>query len=367
MLAERIISADSHTIEPQNLWLDALGAKYGEDTPRVVNGYQGQEGLFFFTGKQYARFKEQDQKTVEAGTPDAGWDPVDRVAFQKKAGIDAEVLYPTMGLSILHSSNRPGYRDVVRDCCRVYNDWLVEFIAHDPKRLLGAAMIPMDDVGFSVGELSRVARRGLKTPMIHASPPEGCPPYRDRIYDRFWASAEEMGLPVTLHIVTGRIPDPMACHSHAEWEEGPNMFLSTWEEIPHVLAADFIFGKILDRFPRLKVVTAELELSWIPNFMRRIDMIQGVYSNRLQLPRLALRASDYMKTRIWHGLIDEKGGIAAVPEIGVDQVVWGSDFPHTISVGVETRKALDHLFEGVAPDDRRKLVAANAAALFGLS
>ncbi|MGH9335785.1 MAG: hypothetical protein ACRD21_18785 [Vicinamibacteria bacterium] len=175
-MTERIISADSHTIEPQNLWLDALGDKYGDDTPRVVDGFQGQEGLFFFTGKQYARFKEQDQKTADAGTPDAGRDPAARVDFQQKAGLEAEVLYPTLGLSILHSSNRADYRGVVRDASRVYNDWLGDFIAYDPKRLLGAAMIPMDDVDWAVFELTRAVKRGHRTPMIHAAPPEGSPP-----------------------------------------------------------------------------------------------------------------------------------------------------------------------------------------------
>jgi predicted TIM-barrel fold metal-dependent hydrolase len=363
---ERVISADSHTIEPEDLWLRALGKKHGEETPRVVEGHAGNPGLFFYTGKQYARFKEQDEKTAAAGTPGAGRDPAARVAFQKKAGLEGEVLYPTLGLSILHSSNRADYRGVVRDASRVYNDWLAEFISHDRKRLIGAAMIPMDDPEWALHELERTVALGHRTAMIHAAPPEGSPPYRDRIYDRFWAVAQEAGVPITLHIVTGRIPDPLACHTRAEWEEGPNLFLATWEEIPHVLASDFIFGKILDRFPLLKVVTAELEISWLPNFMRRLDMIQGVYSNRLQLPSLDLRASDYVRTRIWHGLIDEKGGIPAIAEVGVDQVVWGSDFPHTISVGVETREALDDLFSAVSPPDRAKLVAENAARLFGL-
>ena len=66
---ERIISADSHTIEPEDLWLRALGKKHGEETPRVVEGHAGNPGLFFYTGKQYARFKEQDEKTAAAGTP----------------------------------------------------------------------------------------------------------------------------------------------------------------------------------------------------------------------------------------------------------------------------------------------------------
>jgi predicted TIM-barrel fold metal-dependent hydrolase len=95
-------------------------------------------------------------------------------------------------------------------------------------------------------------------------------------------------------------------------------------------------------------------------------MVQGVYSNRLQLPSLDFRASDYIRTRVWHGLIDEKGGVPAIAEIGADQVVWGSDFPHTISVGVETKEALDGLFAGVSSKDRAKLVSENAARLFGL-
>ncbi len=361
-----IISADSHTLEPPDLWLNALENKHGDDTPRVVDAYEGTEGPFFFTGKQYARFEEQQEKAAQAGTPDAGFDPAARIEFQNKTGIVAEVLYPTLGLSILHSSNRPGYRHVVRDASRVYNDWLGEFIAYDPERLIGSSMIPMDDIDWAVAELERTAKMGFKTPMIHAAPPDGCPPYRDKNYDRFWAAAQEMDLAVTLHIVTGRVPDPMACHTVAEWEEGPNMFLDTWEEIPHVVATDFIFGTILDRFPKLRIVTAELELSWIPNFMRRIDMVQGVYSNRLQLPQLEMKASDYLKTRIWHGLIDEEASVPVIPELGVDQVVWGSDFPHTISVGAETASTLVTLFKGIATADQDKLVAGNAAKLFGL-
>ena len=277
------------------------------------------------------------------------------------------MLYPTLGLSILHSSNRTDYRHVVRAASRVYNDWLAEFIAHDPKRLIGSAMIPMDDVGWAVEELERVAKMGFRTPMIHAAPPEGCPPYRDKIYDPFWALAEEMELPITLHIVTGRIPDPMACHTVREWEEGPNMFLDTWEEIPHVLATDFIFGTILDRFPRLDVVTAELELSWIPNFMRRIDMVQGVYSNRLQLPKLQMKASDYLKTRVWARSHRRAGGRSRQLRARSRPGRLGiRTFPHTISLGAETGETLLRLLDGVEPADQEKLVAENAVKLFRL-
>lgn len=362
----RIISADSHTLEPPDLWLRALGDKFGDETPRVVESHRGVSGPFFFTGKQYARFEEQQEKAARAGTPDAGHDPAARVSFQQRVGVSAEILYPTLGLSLMHSSNRDDYRDIVREASRVYNDWLYEFCSHDPARLIGAAMIPMDDVPWAVAELERTAKMGFRTPMIHAAPPSGSPPYRDPVYDPFWSAAQALELPVTLHIVTGRVPDPMACHTPAEWEQGPDMFLDTWEEIPHVLASDFIFGTILDRFPRLSIVTAELELSWLPNFMRRIDMVQGVYSNRVQLPPLEMKASDYLKTRIWHGLIDEREGVGVVKELGSQQVVWGSDFPHSISVGIDTEKTLSELFSDLTADERTRLAYANSASLFGI-
>ncbi len=79
-----------------------------------------------------------------------------------------------------------------------------------------------------------------------------------------------------------------------------------------------------------------------------------------------MKASDFLKTRIWHGLIDEEASIPVIAELGADQVVWGSDFPHTISVGAETGATLAALFEGIAPADQNKLVADNSAKLFGL-
>jgi predicted TIM-barrel fold metal-dependent hydrolase len=98
--------------------------------------------------------------------------------------------------------------------------------------------------------------------------------------------------------------------------------------------------------------------------MRRIDMVQGVYSNRLQLPKLELKASDYLKTRIWHGLIDDEASVPVISELSVDRVVWGSDFPHTISLGAETASTLTTLFAGIAPADQDRLVAGNAVELF---
>ena len=144
--------------------------------------------------------------------------------------------------------------------------------------------------------------------MIHCRAPEGCPPYRDPIYDRFWAAANAAGAPVTLHILTGRVLDPLILartfQTPEEHQENPGLWVELINELQPVLANDFIFGGILDRFPQLKLVCSEFEMSWVPGFMARLDQIEEI-APRLYLPQLEMRASDYMRTRIWHGFIND--------------------------------------------------------------
>jgi predicted TIM-barrel fold metal-dependent hydrolase len=364
-MAYDIISADSHVLEPYTLWQDALGDRFGDRTPRLVNERFGEAGRFFFTGNQYWKLKRYEEEAQAAGTPKAGYDPAERVRFQTDAKITAEVMNPTVMLPIMNASNQAENRAMVQAAAMAYNDWLLEFCSYNLTRLWPVAAIPMDDVAWALKELDRTIKKGARTAMIHSVYPEGCPPYRDRVYDPFWARCQEAGIPITLHIITGRIPDPLFAYKKEDQENGPNAMLSTYEEIPHTLANEFIFGTIFDRFPRLKVITGELELSWIPHFMKRVDMMQGVFSDRLSLPKLAMPASDYMRTRVWHGLIDDKFGLNGLDLIGDSQVCWGSDFPHSIAIGKDAQAEVDQVLAGVPKPKRQRLLADNVRQLFG--
>jgi predicted TIM-barrel fold metal-dependent hydrolase len=257
-------------------------------------------------------------------------------------------------------------RVVVRAAARAFNDWIAEFCTYDPKRLLGIAMIPMDDPDWAEAELRRVAGKGLRGAIIHLMPPEGCAPYRDELYDRFWATAQDLDIPITLHIITGRIPDPLHVHTKEEQGDVPRMQLSLMYEVMNELANEFIFGGILDRFPKLKLICSEFEISWIPNFMWRIDQMQDDFGHRLSLPKLKMKASDYMKQRIWHGIIDDPFAVDAIRSIGIDRVLWGSDFPHVRSIGLDAQDRLKGIFEGLSEVEQQKLVAGSVAALYGI-
>jgi predicted TIM-barrel fold metal-dependent hydrolase len=371
---QHVISADSHVYEPHDLWWKVLGPRFGDRTPRALDVYQGQPGKFFYSGYQgcpVARLREHNSRDTEAAAVEAaeqglgacGYDPAVRVRFQEEAGLAAEVMNPTSMLSILRNPEA----QVLQACAEVFNDWEAEFVSHDPQRLIGVGVIPMHDVDWAVKELERILHQGLVSPMIPCQVPEGCPPYRNAIYDHFWAAASAAGAPVTLHILTGRALDPLilarTLQAPEEGHENPGLWVDLSNEIQPVLANDFIFGGILDRFPQLQLVCSEFEMSWVPGFMARLDQIE-VIAPRLHLPRLKMRASDYMRTRVWHGFIDDTAAVYSIPYVGVSQVLWGSDFPHTRSIGLEAQSTLSQQLASLSHEDQEKVVGGNAAHVF---
>lgn len=366
---KRVISGDSHVREPVDLWWNALGSKFGERTPRLLIEHQGRKGRFFYTGfpgrhvTRIGDIEAEQKERIDDELAKAGYLPEARVKFQEQAAVDAEVLNPTVMTSIIQSE----HLDVVRACAEVYNDWIAGFSSYDPKRLIGIGVTPLDDVNWAVRELERVRRKGLRGVFIHAEPPPGYPPYREPVYDRFWAAAQDLDVPLTLHIITGRVADPLLYyHTPKEHEETPRGLLALFYEVMAPLANEFIFGRILDRFPRLKILCSEFEISWIPCFMWRLDQMQGALRSLVKLAKLNMTASDYMRTRIWHGTIDDPYAKDAIRVIGVDQVLWGSDFPHIRSIGLEAHDTIARLYEGMPPADVDKLITGNVAKLYNL-
>ena len=373
----KLISADSHVMEPPDLWWNALGSKLGERTPRPLDEFKGEKGSFFYSGylgSPVQRIRVPLSSETEAAAYEAqemgmgavGYDPEVRVKFQLEAGIDAEVMNPTTMLGLMRNPDGP----VLQACSEVYNDWMAEFVSHSPQRLIGISVIPMDDIDWAVDELARTLNRGLKGPMVNCQAPEGCPPYRDPVYDKFWAAAEEAGAPITMHIITGRVMDALILarlgQTPEETSANPGLWIDLFIEAQTVLANDFIYGGILDRFPNLKLLCSEFEVSWIPGFMSRLDQLDDV-APRLNLPKLNMRASEYMKTRVFHGFIDDSAAELAIPYVGVDRILWGSDFPHIRSMGLDAKSTLYQQLQTFSEEDQAKLVGENAVKVFDLN
>lgn len=368
MKFERVISGDSHVREPVNLWWDVMGSKYGDRTPRPLTEHRGRKGKFFFSGQRVSKYGVSETP-ADQRTPDedmlirSGFDPDVRLEFQKRAGLAAEVIYPSICAQIMTAEDS----EIAQVSCQVYNDWIAEFCSRDRKRLVGTSVIPVHDIDWAVAELRRTAKKGLRGCLVNVTPPPTAKPYVDRAYDKLWAACEELDQPVILHIITGQEIDPLVYfHDEEQYKEAPRAMFRVWNEIQGTLGNDFIFGGILDRFPKLKVLCGEYELSWLPHFMYRLDQVQDDFSDYIKLPPLKQKASDYLRTRIFHGMIDDPDAQVAFAEIGYSQVLWGSDFPHVRSIGIETHSRLGDMLGNLPADAQQQIVGANASRLFNI-
>ena len=136
---DTMISADSHILEQPDMWEKPLRAKYGDDVPHCFNEFNGETGRFWYSGRQVLRLGgADDEHRHDDMLRRAGFEPEPRVEFQKKAQVEAEVLYPTFMMVVMQAKHHAA----LKASSEVYNDWLREYFSYDAQRLWGVAVIP---------------------------------------------------------------------------------------------------------------------------------------------------------------------------------------------------------------------------------
>ena len=214
MSSYRIISSDDHVFETPDLWTSRMEPKFRDRAPRVVRKEDrgdwwvcdGLQIVGSWSGAQAGkRFEEPENlsnvDTLENVRP-GGYIPDEHVKDMDIDKVDVSIIYPTVGL-ILYSVPDS---ELLTSIFRTYNDWIAEFCVSYPNRLKGIAMLNIDDIQSGLKELERCANMGLVGAMITVYPPE------DRAYDSpeyepLWAAAQDLEMPLSLHIGTNR-PGP---------------------------------------------------------------------------------------------------------------------------------------------------------------
>ena len=363
----RVISADSHVIEPADLWTSRIEQRYRDRAPHVIKEFRGVEGDFFLAeglrpfpvsglavaGVDPKDYGEKMLAGYEAVRP-SGWDPVERVRDQEVDGVEAEVLYTSLGM-MLYGIEDGGLRAA---CFRAYNDWLAEFCRHDPSRFAGIGLIPMDDVEDAVSEVKRSADLGLKGGMIWGAPPADRP-YDDPSWDPLWAAAQDTGLPLSLHILTEREDGGIS---------GPSV-MKAYPSLPHRLErsiSDLIFGGALERFPRLRIISAENDIGWIAHYLQRLDHAYEKYRYLERTPVPPEPPSFYFRRQVYATFQDDRVGVLTREFVGVENLMWASDFPHSDSTWPRSREVIARDFAGVPESDTERITALNCAELYGI-
>jgi predicted TIM-barrel fold metal-dependent hydrolase len=335
---EVLISADSHVIEPEGLWKKQLERSFGDRAPD-------------FGGRRRGDNPGAMEKDL-------------RVSEMAADNVSAEVLYPTHGLRAL-SLDDPELEEA---CARVYNDWIIDYCSAAPDRLIGLGMLSMYNVEHAVRELERCREAGLRGAIIWQVPPPEIPFTSDH-YERFWAAAQEMSMPINLHILSGhgynkrRALNPTPANRAMEQERS-----SVNEKLIQAMDAlyDLIFSGVLERFPRLRVVMVENEIGWIPFLLEQWDYYykrHGVDREGLALKKLP---SEYFREQVYATFFNDAVGGHMLSWWGADNCMWSNDFPHGNSTWPNSREIVARDMGDLPAQTRAKLVRENVARLYGI-
>ena len=376
MSGYNVISADSHIVEPRDLYESRIEPKFLGRAPRMerhrtrtgqeydawyVDGVRvGTVGSVIQAGRRFEDPGSIDFLGVWEDVRKAAYDPHAMLEELEADGVWGACLQPSQGLFWYRLPDS----ELLSALCRAYNAWITDFCRAVPERLKGIGMLNVDDVDDACQELERCAEQGLAGAFIPVYPLADRP-YRHASYDRLWWTAQDLEMPLLLHVATmrGGVPGSEFTIDINQLTAAGLANSDYW--IRYSLTA-MIFAGVFDRYPRLKVGSVEHETAWVPHWLRQMDF---AYRERPTLSRAwksrhAMLPSEYWQRNMFVEFMEDDCGIRLRDVIGVDNMLWGNDFPHAESTWPKSREFLDRIFAGTPDEDRRKITADNAAKLF---
>jgi predicted TIM-barrel fold metal-dependent hydrolase len=369
MVPALILSSDSHVFEPPDLWTTRIDREFRHRAPRmqriggadvlVVEDSQVLSGIGLISNAG-ARFEAPETISGQGRFEDVhrgGYDPGQHLKDMALDGVAGEVLYPSQGLFYFRVADSA----LMSAIFRAYNDWLAEFCRTDPARLKGIAMINLDDVQDGVRELERAAGMGLAGAMITEYPLEDRR-YDLPMYEPFWAAAEALDMPLSLHTATrrqGRI------RGAGEKTLRDASSRATKAFSPATSMCDLIFSGVFERHPRLTLAIVEFELSWAPHLLDTMDYTyRERHEEALYRFKDGMRPRDFFHRNVVLSFQEDAVGIRLRDVIGVDNMMWGSDYPHSESTFPQSRKILAEILAGVPEDEQAKIAGGNTARVY---
>jgi predicted TIM-barrel fold metal-dependent hydrolase len=378
-----LISVDDHVLEPPGVWVDRVPAKDRDRAPhQVIEGdmefwvYDGKRypssGLSAVAGKKKEEFSPEPVTYAEMRP--GCYDAKARIEDMDRAGILASLCFPTVtrfcGQLFMEASDREfGFV-----CLQAYNDWMIEeWCGAAPGRYIPLVLIPMWDPALAAKEMERCAAKGATAFAFSENPaPLGLPTIHDK--DRYWdpvmAAASDLEMVCSMHVGSSSQVPQIA-------PDSPFMANLAWGAVRTSGAMlSWLFSGMFTRFPGLKIALSEGEIGWMPYFLERAEQVldkqrfwvqRGVQfmehaTTDVDLNTIDIRA--LFRDHVFGCFIDDAHGIASIDDIGEDNIMCETDYPHSDStwpdcIGV-VKKRIGHL----SPEVQYKLLRGNAERLY---
>ncbi len=369
---ELVVDADGHVCEPADLWERNLPSHLadrgirlrwneatGFDECLVEDRMATDRGLVGLgnAGEPYDNFGQG--RHYESLNP-AGFDPHERVKVLDSEGIDVSVMYPGLGLK-LGAIVDP---ELAVWSCRVYNEWMAEWCAAEPNRLVGVGALPMQDPVAAAAEAHRIKDLGLVGGFARPNA------YNDRhfhhkSYTPVWEALEETGLPLALH------PAGLADMPGASRDLGYLMAPGTHHALilqfdEQMTLSNLVYGGVLERHPDLKVAVLECGGGWIGHWMDRMN--EFLESYHWAAAPMSIEPDEYFRRQCWISFDPGERTVGALgPLCGADRFIWASDFPHSDAKYPGVVEELREHNSSLPDDARAGFYGTNALALYGMT
>jgi predicted TIM-barrel fold metal-dependent hydrolase len=347
----RIVSADSHMIEP-DLWIDRFPEHLKDQAPRMVfrdGGWDMSVAGRSMTPAPLARVL-CDALECYPGLSDLDA----RLADLDVEGVEKELIFPQRLFGLLMFGEIANKEHVFG----AYNEHIAEVCARAPGRLYPVMVPCYWDPAAAKESVARCAALGARCLMIPIKPGKfedgHAIQYNHPCMDPLWAAIEASGLPLAFHIGEA-IPTAEAGAVGVSVLTQMQGFRQNW--------AQLVFGGVFDRFPGLKAVFVEAGLSWIPGMLHDADMVYNSFPTMVS-PKLAHPPSWYWRAHCYATFMTDPVGLEMLHRIGPETVMWSSDYPHQESTFGYTRSAIEAVFKACKLEEAQAILGKTALKLF---
>jgi predicted TIM-barrel fold metal-dependent hydrolase len=342
----RLISADDHHQEVENLWEDRLPAKWRDQAPKL---WQDEVGMWHLEAEGKVLTGRGVDQDISQGAP-GYWDMAERQRVMKAEHIEGSVIFHGR----LQALNALQDKELYWACIDVYNEWLAEHLRPYPN-LVGVPVLPAFLKPAAARDyMQKLKQLGYKAVQM-PSYPRGVR-YNSREMDPLWAAIAESGIPLSFHV-----------GAYLEFfgygAVGANIArnLSPFRG----LLGQLTFAGVFERHPELKVVFTEGGAAWAASAITDMDQVFRVYYDALK-PKLSHPPSFYWKRQCYCSFMVDPVGLELVDVIGADHMLWSTDYPHAEGVVGYAGQIAKSIYEKVGHEKAAKILGGNAAKLWNL-
>ena len=348
-----IVSADSHWLEPPDMWVERFPADLRDRAPRLIL----RDGAYEMETNGKVAVGPEQAKGFATFEMVAGINQIEpRLRDLDAEGVHAELLFPQRTFGLIRARDLR-FREW---CLRAYNQHLSEVCAGEP-RLHGVGLLPWWELERTAEHLAELQDLGFRTAMVPIEPglfPDGTPiNWNEDAMDPFWRAVEASGMPLCFHIGE---------NTKTAGQGAVGMFVLEQTGGFRNLWGALVFGGVFDRFPGLRIVFVEGGLSWVASALQDADMIYESFFGQIS-PKLAHSPSWYWHHHCYATFMVDPAGLELIHRIGAERAMWSSDYPHNESTLGYTRSAVAQVFAACTDADAWRIVATNAQELFGIT